>query len=844
MKAEEDFTLRIGIHQGDLVISGGDVFGDGVNIASRIEPLAPPGGICITEKVYSDLRNKPGIWAVPMGEKKLKNVDRPIKLYSLSEEEPPAAVTEPSVDKKTEPAPAKKISRRILIASALIVVAILGLFAIYSRYFAVPATAPSDDEMKSIAVLPFVDMSAGKDQEYFCDGLAEELLNMLAKIKGLRVIARTSSFSFKGKDVDIAAVGEKLNVGTVLEGSVRKADHVVRITAQLINVADESHLWSETYDRKLDDIFVVQEEISRQVVDVLKVTLLGEEDEELARRPTDNIEAYELYLQGNHYLNIWTEASFNNADDYFTQAIELDSSFASAYAHLAATYIHQHRWANLQRDEALCKAEEAVNKALSIDSLCAYAHMALGLIRELQADLSGADAEFKKAIELNPNNMSTYIFYSNVLFDLGRWRDARAMLKHALEIDPLSWSINRQLKSMSIYLGRFGESKDPFHAGYGMYGHLDANLSAMKWAVERDPGNASHYAVLTGIYVDMGEYELAEKLMARAKELAPEKIVIQDEYQEDHLYLAQGQYTRYLQIAYDRVSKDPDRERFLCDAAFAEMLVGNYEKAVTLYERARSAYRWVDPPFGLQPKDIAWDGRAHLIYMAKAYFKTGDPETGEKLLAESWNFLGKLREQGLGTPFSYYFEVSLNALGGNKQEALASLRKAVDLGWRRHWLAKIDPSLELLWDSPEFKEMMAEVERDIAWKRVRGNVFFYSALSIVVLLIAFLIFLNRSTSLFASRYRRSINVSMGVCVALEIFLGIGAVLNIFGLGEIIYWTMINIVFESNVGWPVLGLLFNPLYGMMVLILEGMLLGVGVGMLVAFVRGRCGGGPSE
>ncbi|MFC1614885.1 hypothetical protein ACFL5K_06270, partial [Gemmatimonadota bacterium] len=233
------------------------------------------------------------------------------------------------------------------------VVAILGLYAVYSRYFAVPTTASSDDGKKSIAVLPFVDKSADKDQEYFCDGLAEELLNMLAKIEGLRVIARTSSFSFKGKDVDIAAVGEKLNVKTVLEGSVRKADHMVRITAQLINVADESHLWSETYDRKLDDIFVVQEDISRQVVDVLKVTLLGEEDKELAGRPTDNIEAYELYLQGRHLYQIDAMEPLEKAIGYFTQAIKLDSNFALAYAGLAHTYLNQHHYANLPRDEAL-----------------------------------------------------------------------------------------------------------------------------------------------------------------------------------------------------------------------------------------------------------------------------------------------------------------------------------------------------------------------------------------------------------------------------------------------------------------------------------------------------------
>ena len=378
---DSELTLRIGIHLGDVVFSEGDVFGDGVNITSRIEPLAPPGGICITEKVYSDLRNKPGIQAVSLGEKKLKNVDRPIKVYALTIEGPPTALVEPSVDRKTEPAPLKKLSRRILIGSALILLAILGLYAVYSRYFAVPTTGPSVDEIKSIAVLPFVNMSADKDQEYFCDGLAEELLNMLAKVKGLRVTARTSSFSFKGKDVDIATIGEKLNVESVLEGSVRKADNQVRITTQLIKVPEGYHLWSETYDRKLDDIFAVQEDISRQVVGALKVTLLGEDERELASRPTENIEAYDLYLLGHHYWIKGRLASYEKAVNYFKQAIEMDPNYALAYAGLAFTYIDQTRWANLPRDEALSKAEEAAMKALSIDDQLAEVHAALGYVR-------------------------------------------------------------------------------------------------------------------------------------------------------------------------------------------------------------------------------------------------------------------------------------------------------------------------------------------------------------------------------------------------------------------------------------------------------------------------------
>jgi adenylate cyclase len=714
IRKESELILRIGIHLGDLVFSGGHVFGDGVNIASRIEPLAPPGGICITEKVYSDLRNKPGIQAVPLGEKKLKNVDRPIKLYALSEEKPPsAAVPEPSVDKETEPAPVRKRSRRILMSVAGIVVAILGLYAIYSRYFAAPSTIPDEGAIKSIAVLPFVNMSADKDQEYFCDGLAEELLNMLAKIEGLRVIARTSSFSFKGKDVKIAIIGKELNVESILEGSVRKAGEKVRITTQLIKVSDNSHLWSETYDRRLDDIFTVQEEISRQVVDALKVTLLAEDESELAGRPTENIQAYDLYLVGLHHLNQRTEVSYQKAVDYFTQAIELEPDFALAYSWLAFTYIRQHTDGNLPRIEATSKAEKAAMKALSIDDQLAEAHAALGHVRDWQSDFTGAEAEIKKAIELNPNFTPSYAVYAHVLGLLGRYKDAENILEQALEIDPLSESVIASLELNSLLMGRFEEPRYHTFYAYPWYGRLEEALRSQKKRVELDPMNGWEHQNLASIYIWLEEYELAEKSLARVRDLSPWLVV----YAEYWLYLARGRYTKLLQLAYDLLNKGPDDLFTITLAVNAEMLVGNYEKAITLYERARLNERNIGFPHGLDPWWIASSGRAALVLMANAYFKTGDSESGKKLLAESRAFFWKLREQGLGTPQSYYFEASLNALGGNRQEALASLRKAIDLGWRWHWFARIDPTLELLRDTPEFKEMMAEVDADIARQR-------------------------------------------------------------------------------------------------------------------------------
>ncbi|MFC1614884.1 tetratricopeptide repeat protein [Gemmatimonadota bacterium] len=463
----------------------------------------------------------------------------------------------------------------------------------------------------------------------------------------------------------------------------------------------------------------------------------------------------------------------------------------------------------------------------------------------MQSNFSAAEAAVKKAIELNPNHMYAYKLYRDVLSDLGRWRDARAILEQALEIDPLSIETIQRLNYLLIFTGPFEEFQALYPEALSWYGHLDVAIRVQKGIVKWESDNSLTHVSLAVLYTDLGEYELAEKSLTRAKELAPEQERIHDRLAEDYLYLAQERYNQYLKFAYDRLSKEPESELFLSMAAFAEMLVGNYEKALAQYEHARLVYKQVGLPFGLSPGAIVWHGKTDLLYMTKAYFKTGNMEAGKKLLAESQAFLAKLREQGLGNPHSYYFEASLNALGGDRQEALASLRKAIDLGWRRSWYARIDPPMESLWDDPEFKEMMVEVERDLAWQRVSGKVYFYSALAIIGLLIAFLIFINRSTSRFACRYRKSINVSMAVCMALGILFAVGAVFDMFRLGEIIYWTSISIVFESNVGWTILGLtLGSELFGMMSIILTCMVLGVGVGMLVGFVRGRRRGVLSE
>ena len=329
-------------------------------------------------------------------------------------------------------------------AVAGIVVALTG-YAVYgslgSPVERIASGAPeSRDPTPAIAVLPFVNMSAEEENEYFSDGLTEEILNGLARVEGLQVAARTSSFAFKGTDADIREIGRKLGVAHVLEGSVRKAGDRLKITAQLIDVANGYHLWSETYDRELEDIFVVQEEISRAIVGALRPRLVGEGEASLAVRATHDVEAYNLYLKGRYHFNLRSVDDALRAVEYFEEAIARDSAFALAYAGLADVYalLPYHRAARPQ--EILPRAEAAAMRAIELDPTLAEPHSTLGWISfTYKWDWDAAEREFEEALRINPNYTNALHFYSLYLARvLGRHEEAIALATRAQRLDPLA----------------------------------------------------------------------------------------------------------------------------------------------------------------------------------------------------------------------------------------------------------------------------------------------------------------------------------------------------------------------------------------------------------------------
>jgi serine/threonine protein kinase/tetratricopeptide (TPR) repeat protein len=311
-----------------------------------------------------------------------------------------------------------------------------------------------DKALPSIAVLPFINMSADPENEYFSDGLSEEIINALSKLEGLHVTARTSAFRFRGKELDVREIGKQLNVSTVLEGSVRKAGSRLRITAQLINVSDGYHLWSETYDRELKDVFAIQDEISLAIVDKLKVGLLGEDKARLAKRYTDNFEVYDLYLKGRYCLSKLTREGTKKSLDYFQQAIQKDPCYALAYGGVAGAYCVLAVIEQLPSSETMPRAKSELLKALELDDSLAEVHAWLGgLYLQYEWDWPSAEREFKRAIELKPNSPEGHQFYADYLISTGRMDKAFAEVEQARVLDPLS-AIPNTMLAWQLYASR------------------------------------------------------------------------------------------------------------------------------------------------------------------------------------------------------------------------------------------------------------------------------------------------------------------------------------------------------------------------------------------------------
>lgn len=414
-REEPAIPVRIGIHTGEIARDLHNVYGDPVNIASRIESFAVPGSVLYSDKVYDDLRNQPAIRSSALGAFQLKNIRHAIRLYALTD------------DHLVVPRPQELRGK-------------------------------GEGKKRSIAVLPFVNMSADPDNEYFSDGVAEELLNALTQVDTLRVTARTSSFAYKGRNQDVREVGRELGVETVLEGSVRKAGKRVRITAQLIDTTDGYHLLSESYDRDLDDIFAVQDEIARNIASLLKekLDIRQVEKRPLVDRPTDNMEAYQFYLKGLYYWSKYNAQDTRQALSCFEQATRIDPDFSTAWAAISFCYSYLGGTAQLPPAKAFPAAWEASQQALLLNSRLARAHCAQGIVHLFQDwDFIKAEAAFARAKHLAKDDIAFFYTYSLFLLARGRFQEAVEILEEAKQLDPIAVIPNAHLVDAYLQTGQY-----------------------------------------------------------------------------------------------------------------------------------------------------------------------------------------------------------------------------------------------------------------------------------------------------------------------------------------------------------------------------------------------------
>ena len=460
--------LRIGVHLGDVALDAdGDLYGDGVNAAARIEAAVDPGQVVVSEDVWRQIRGREGFRFEPFGNRNLKGVGS-IDLYVVNLDESPAATEE-----RNQPGEQRK------------------------------------EKIRSIAVLPFADLSAEGDQDHFSDGVAEEILNALSKVAGLHVPARTSCFAFRGATLDAREIGKRLGVEALLDGSIRKAGKRVRISVQLVDANNGYQLWSERFDREIEDIFAIQDEIARSVLESLGLALTEREEFRFLKPSTANIEAYEFYLRGRKLYHKWTRQSVKFARQMFERAVKVDPDFAAAWAGLANAYVDLFRWSRKPRD--LEEAKRASENALKLNPNSAEAHVSAGQALAIQRRFPEAANAFERAIKQDPTVYEAYYLYGRATVESGDLEKAVELFEKAQQIRPDDYESHTLRAQALTELGREDEAR---HAN-------EVAVECIEKHLELNPDEARAYSLGASVLIRLGQNERSKQWTQQAMTLAP-----------------------------------------------------------------------------------------------------------------------------------------------------------------------------------------------------------------------------------------------------------------------------------------------------------------------------------
>jgi adenylate cyclase len=535
MQTNPIVPLRIGMHTGDVIFDGNNIYGDGVNIASRMESFAIPGSIFISAKVYDDIKNQKDIQTVSLGKYALKNVKEQVEIFAISN-------------------PRIKIPDRASLEGK-----------------------GEKAEQKCILVLPFLNMSNDPEQEYFNDGLTEELISSLSRLKEMKVISRTTSMKYKGTNKDIKTIGLETGASYIMEGSVRKQGNNLRITAQFLDANRDVHLWAENYRGTLDDIFDIQENVASKIVDALRLQLTIDEKDGLQKRYTENTEAYQLYLQGRYFWKKRNEEGLRSAIKHFEKALEKDPDYALAWAGLADTYSLMGEHTKISRRELFPKQMVSVNKALQIDNRLGEAHISLAISLMLNEwDWKNSEKEFKLGIELSPNYATGHHWYAEWLLFTGNTEKAFREISLAIELDPVSPGILKDKGIFLYYTRQYDKAIDmamttleldpnfvPAHRllslAYQGKGMLDEAIAENQRWGKKTENKVKTDIALAQIYAAAGRGEEAKKIIENTES---EKILSGNDYRGMALiYAALGENDK----AFEWLEKSCERhEESLC----------------------------------------------------------------------------------------------------------------------------------------------------------------------------------------------------------------------------------------------------------------------------------------
>jgi adenylate cyclase len=533
---ERRVHLRIGVHLGDIVESSGDISGDAVNIASRIESVAEDGGVCLTRQVYDHVQNKFELPLKSLGSKTLKNVKTSVEV-----------------------------------------------FKIVMPWDETGSASPVELDTRRIVILPLVNISPDPADEYFADGMTDELITVLSRIKGLRVVARTSAMRFKGEKVTAGRIGQELKVGSLIEGSVRKSKDRVRITVELVDTQTEEQLWNETYDRELRDVFTVQSDIAQQVAKALELHL-GVRESSPVRRHTQNPEAYALYLKGRYRWNNRSESEINRAIKYFEEAIGRDPEYALAYAGLADCYNILGYYGFRRGKVVFPRARELAEKALALDDDLAEPHASLGsVLMQYYFDWKRSGSELDRALELNPSYSTARFWRATYYMTHARFNESLAEVRRAVDLDPLSMIILTDAARDLYFARRYDEAIDQYLKSL----KVDANFPIA-------------HKGLAEVYAQISRHDDAISEIEKAIALSERSIFILDDL--GYIYARAGRTEKALSVLedLDRLSTEeyvPSYGRAVIYSA-----LGNEERTRaylerTYEERSFLVYLRVDPAF-------------------------------------------------------------------------------------------------------------------------------------------------------------------------------------------------------------------------------------------------------